>query len=252
MKKSLSKGDDMEEYQLVFFEDFLVEGKINSDDWNIQVGEKWANRELQCYTSQLENCHIKDSKLRLIATLHDEGCKYRSARINTKGKHEWQYGIFIIKAKMPKGQGSWPALWFLGSKLSKQIGWPKCGEIDLMEFAGQRPTLIYGSLHSETYNHKINTERTLITEVPDASEQFHEYKIEWTEQSICFFIDDQSYGCYHQSPHDTFSEWPFDQPFYLIINLAVGGMFGGQVVDEDLPYTFEVDWIKVFQKRPKR
>ncbi len=240
----------MNPYELVFFEDFLEDGPLNPQDWNIEVGDKWANQERQCYRNDVTNIHISNSLLRLIATHHSDGCRYRSARINTRGKHAWMYGMFVIKAKMPKGRGSWPALWFLGSNLSHTVGWPACGEIDLMEYAGQRPKTIYGSLHSKTYNHKINTERTLTTEIDDLSDVFHEYKVEWTPDHICFYVDDTCYGCCHKEPQDTASEWPFDQPFYLIINLAVGGMFGGEVVDEDLPFVFEIDWIKIYQKRP--
>ena len=237
----------MKPYQLVFFEDFNYEGKPKDSDWNFQVGDKWANKELQCYSDDLKHCFVKDGKLTIHATLETGACKYVSARINTRGKHEWQYGKFIIRAKMPKGRGSWPALWFLGSNLSKEIGWPLCGEIDLMEFNGNEPTTIYGSLHSATYNHKINTERTTTTILENPSDAFHDYSVEWTKEFISFSIDDKCYARYDKKEGDTTREWPFDQPFYLIINLAVGGMFGGKVFDEDLPYTLEVDSIKVYQ-----
>lgn len=233
--------------KLVYFEDFNTDGQPDPNDWNIQVGDKWANNELQCYTDHIDNCYIKDSKLILKATLHNEGCKYRSARINTKGKREWMYGRFVIKAKVSKGLGSWPALWFLGSNLSKGTRWPLCGEIDLMEFAYQRPNIINGSLHSETYNHKIGTERTLTAILNEPYLRFHEYEVNWTKEFISFSIDGVTYGKYEKKDTDTPSEWPFDQPFYMIINLAVGGMFGGNVVDADLPFIFEVDWIKVYQ-----
>jgi beta-glucanase (GH16 family) len=238
----------MKDYRLVFFEDFLNDGALDPKDWNIQVGDKWSNNELQCYRNHLDNCYIKDSKLIIKATLENDGCKYQSARINTKDKHEWMYGRFVIRAKMPKGRGSWPALWFLGKSLSTGVGWPTCGEIDLMEFSGNRPKIIYGSLHSKTYNHKINTERTVKIELDDLSDNFHDYEVIWDEHSISFYVDQLCYGKYLKAPTDTINEWPFDQPFYLIINLAVGGMFGGVVFDSDLPYLFEVDWIKVYQK----
>jgi beta-glucanase (GH16 family) len=239
----------MKTYQLVFNEEFLYEGQPKSSDWNIQVGDKWANKELQCYTDSLENCFIKDGILTLKATLNDGPCKYQSARINTKDKHMWQYGKFVISAKLPKGRGSWPALWFLGSNLGKDVGWPLCGEIDLMEYSGNRPETLYGSLHSKTYNHKINTERTTTIQYPNLSDDFHDFEVEWTESFISFAIDGKVYARYDKAVGDTAEEWPFDQPFYLIINLAVGGMFGGNVVDEDLPFIFQVSSIKIYQKQ---
>jgi beta-glucanase (GH16 family) len=238
----------MDTYRLVFHEDFDVDGPINTKDFNIRVGDKWANRELQCYTDDINNIHVKDSKLIITATLNDGPCKYQSGRINTRGKHSWQYGKFIIRAKMPKGRGSWPALWFLGDNLSQDIGWPLCGEIDLMEYNGHHPKTILGSLHSATYNHRLGTQRSDETTLIDASDAFHDYGMEWTEQFITFSIDDHVYARFDKQPGDTEREWPFDQPFYLIINLAVGGMFGGKVFDEDLPYVFEIDWIKVYQR----
>jgi beta-glucanase (GH16 family) len=237
----------MSTYTLVFYEDFDDEGQPKASDWNFQVGDKWANKELQCYTDAIENCFIQDSKLVIRATLNEGPCKYQSARINTKGKHAWQYGKFIIRAKMPKGRGSWPALWFLGQNLSQEVRWPLCGEIDLMEFNGNQPHTIYGSLHSATYNHKIGTERTTTIHLKDPSDAFHDYGVEWTKDFISFSIDGNVYARYDKHKDDTEKEWPFDQPFYLIINLAVGGMFGGTVFDEDLPYVLEVDWIKIYQ-----
>ena len=239
----------MQDYKLVFYEDFSYEGQPKSSDWTFQVGDKWSNKELQCYTDDIKNCYVKDDKLTIKATLEDGPCKYMSSRINTRGKKEWQYGKFIIRAKMPKGRGSWPALWFLGSNLSKEVGWPACGEIDLMEFSGNKPTTIYGSLHSAAYNHRIHTERTTTTTLSNPSEQFHDYGVLWTESFIEFSIDGNPFARYEKAPNDTELEWPFDQPFYLIINLAVGGMFGGKVHDEDLPYVLEVDSIKVYQKK---
>jgi beta-glucanase (GH16 family) len=239
----------MHTYKLVYFEDFLTDGPLNQADWNFQIGDKWHNRELQCYTNDISNCYIKDSKLIIKATIHDqEHCKYRSTRINTKDKRMWQYGKFEIKAKMPKGRGSWPALWLLGHNLSEENRWPLCGEIDLMEFAGHKPNTIFGSLHSGAYNHRKGTERTTTYHLDDPSDTFHVYGIIWDAHKIAFTIDDHVYASYKKGEKDTAYEWPFDQPFYLIINLAVGGMFGGVVHDEDLPYQLEIDWIKVYQQ----
>ncbi|TVP85733.1 MAG: glycoside hydrolase family 16 protein [Acholeplasmataceae bacterium] len=239
----------MSAYRLVFEEHFRRTGAPDSDHWHIEVGDKWANQEKQCYTADPANVHIRDNRLFIISTLHEEGpCKYRSARINTRSRLHWQYGRFVIRARMPKGRGSWPAFWFLSEGHANGIRWPLCGEIDLMEYAGNHPGRIIASLHTAAFNHRTNTERTTETFVNDADTAFHDYAMEWTKDQLVFSIDGKSYARYERQHGDGEREWPFDQPFYLIINMAVGGMFGGTIVDDDFPFVLEVDSIKVYQQ----
>ena len=226
----------------------MQDGPINTQRWNIQVGTKWANNESQCYVDNENNGLVKDGKLHLIATLNQESeCKYQSTRINTKGKFEYQYGRLTITAKMPKGRGAWPALWLMGNTEKNPARWPLCGEIDLVEFAGNKPGIITCAIHTESYNHRIKTDKGAKIEIADASDVFHDYTLDWTKDYLSFQIDGSEYFRVKKEPNDTIKEWPFDQPYYLIINLAVGGWYGGTIVDEDLPYHFEIASIKVEQ-----
>lgn len=232
----------------IYFEDFQIDGKINENHWNIEVGNKWANNESQCYVNDSSNGYIKDGKLHLVASLHDrEHCKYQSTRINTRGKIEFQYGKLTIRAKMPKGRGAWPALWLMGNTDKNRVRWPLCGEIDLVEFAGNRPGIITCAIHTESYNHRIKTDKGTRISVPDASEQFHDYTLDWTKDYLSFQIDQKEFFRVEKQEGDTVNEWPFDQLYYVIINLAVGGWYGGKIVDEDLPYHMEIDSIKIEQ-----
>jgi beta-glucanase (GH16 family) len=232
----------------IFQEDFSKDGKINQQHWNIEVGTKWANNESQCYVENDKNGYILDGLLHLVATLNPESeCKYQSTRINTRGKFEFQYGRLTIRAKMPKGRGAWPALWLMGNTDKNRVRWPLCGEIDLVEFAGNRPGIITCAIHTDTYNHRINTDKGASISVPDASDQFHDYTLDWTTNYLSFQIDGKEFFKVEKMENDRVNEWPFDQPYYLIINLAVGGWYGGKIVDEDLPYHMEIASIKIEQ-----
>jgi beta-glucanase (GH16 family) len=232
----------------IFQEDFSKDGKINQQHWNIEVGTKWANNESQCYVENDNNGYIKDGLLHLVATLNQGSeCTYQSTRINTRGKFEFQYGRLTIRAKMPKGRGAWPALWLMGNTDKNRVRWPLCGEIDLVEFAGNRPGIITCAIHTDTYNHRINTDKGTSIPVPDASVQFHDYTLDWTTNYLSFQIDGKEFFKVEKMENDRVNEWPFDQPYYLIINLAVGGWYGGKIVDEDLPYHMEIASIKIEQ-----
>lgn len=232
----------------IFQEDFRKDGKINSQHWNIQTGAKWANNESQCYVDNDQNGYIKDGRLHLVATLNQvEPCKYQSTRINTRGKVEFQYGRLTIRAKMPKGRGAWPALWLMGNTDKNPAKWPLCGEIDLVEFAGNRKGVITCAIHTESYNHRIHTDKGNKISVKDASDNFHDYTLDWTKDRLSFQMDGNEFFRVEKMENDTVKEWPFDQPYYLIINLAVGGWYGGAIVDEDLPYHMEIASIKIEQ-----
>jgi len=233
--------------KLVFEEKFEIDGKPNPQNWTHEVGPKWSNNELQCYTDSLENCFVKKGILTIKATIGNDEHHYHSARIVTREKHAWTYGRFIVRAKLPKGVGAWPAIWFMPEDSSKGVPWPLCGEIDLMEQVGRDQETVHFSLHTKTYNHRKNNHRTFFETIQGVTEHFHDYEMIWTPQKISFFIDGIQKAEFFKMENDTVNEWPFDKPYYLIANIAVGGTWGGPVVDTDLPYRMEIQSIKVYQ-----
>lgn len=241
----------MKNYKLVFEENFDYQGKVNPDIWNYEVGEKWPNNESQCYIDDLDHCFVKDSKLHIIATKGGKTpCNYQSSKINTYGNQHFQYGKFIVRAKMPEGNGSWPAIWFLGTNVkTHQVRWPLCGEIDLLEFSGNRPLIFSSAIHTKAYNHKINTQIGKRVSLPTVSSEFHDYELLWTPENLVFSVDGNTYLTIDKKSTDTEEQWPFDQPYYLLINLAVGGWYGGSIDDSTFPFELQVDSIKYYQEK---
>jgi beta-glucanase (GH16 family) len=232
---------------LVFEENFQAK-VLHPDVWNIEVGEKWANDEKQCYVNHPKNIQFSDEGLTLVADVNPDHatCLYQSARLNTKGKKEWQYGTFVVRAAIPKGQGSWPAIWFLGHDIGK-VRWPLCGEVDLMETVGRDPEMMHFSLHSQKFNHIQRTQRTYFEKIPGIYQGFHDYKMIWRPEGFEFFVDDVSYATFPKIPGDVIESWPFDKPYYLIMNIAVGGTWGGTIDPLSMPYKMTVASIKVYQ-----
>ncbi|MDR3652896.1 MAG: glycoside hydrolase family 16 protein [Paludibacter sp.] len=229
-------------YKLVWQDNFNG-NKLDTTSWNNQVAKPgWVNNELQRYTNG-ENVKQKDGKLYIEA--RNENGEYTSGRINTQGKRTFTYGIVEMKAKLPKGTGTWPALWMLGQNI-KEVGWPECGELDIMEHVGKQPGFIHCTIHNPSgYG---ATPYTGVIEVKDLFEKFHIYSMEWTKDFITFYVDGKS--VYHYQPEiKNKNNWPFDKPFFLIFNVAVGGDWGGPIVDKGcFPAIMEVDWVKVYQK----
>jgi beta-glucanase (GH16 family) len=234
-------------HKKLVFQEIFSTPNLDEDVWNLEVGEKWANNESQCYVNHSKNLVLTPGNLRLIADINplEERCRYQSIRMNTKGKKEFKYGTFIVRARLPKGLGSWPAIWFLPHDIG-QVRWPKCGEIDLMETVGKDPGVIHFSLHTETLNHRLGTHRTYFKSIPNITEGFHDYKMIWTEQAISFYVDDQHYVTFEAGDKSE-ATWPFDKPYYLIINIAVGGFWGGTIVEEDMPYIMDIAKVEVYQ-----
>jgi len=230
----------------IIFNDNFEQSFLDLKYWNYDLGNGcpelcgWGNKEYQHYTK--ENIFVRDEKLVIRAT--KEGEHYYSGRITTKDKIEFQYGTVEVKAKLPKGSGVWPAIWMLGHDIEEN-SWPNCGEIDIMEYVGRMPGKIHTTLHtSDSYGVSKNTEISLFDDIEDG---FHIYKMQWNENQIKFFVDDKN--VYTFAPEDKSPEtWPFDKPFYLILNLAVGGYFGGFEVDDSIfPQEFIIDYIKVYK-----
>ena len=240
------KTDDK---KLVWSDEFEYSGLPDSSKWNYDVGGNgWGNNELQFYTNKrLENSRIENGNLVIEARKENwEGKNFTSARLVTKGKGDWKYGTIEVKARIPKGVGTWPAIWKLAS--TTPLKWPDDGEIDIMEHVGFHQGYIHGSIHSKKYNHVIGTQKTDTIYVPDCSDIFHVYGLEWNKDSIKVSVDKNVYFRF-ANEHTGYDAWPFDQPFHLLLNIAVGGNWGGQKgVDSTIwPVRMEVDYVRVFQ-----
>ncbi|GAB4032577.1 glycoside hydrolase family 16 protein [Spirosoma gilvum] len=241
-----------ENYKLVWSDEFTEPGLPDSTKWSYEVGGNgWGNNELQYYTARRpENARIEKDKLIIEARKEAwEGKSYTSARLVTKGKVEWKHGRIEALAKLPAGRGTWPAVWMLGSDISK-VGWPRSGEIDIMEHVGFDPGVVHGTIHTEAYNHGKKTQKGQQVAVKNVSTDFHLYAIEWTADKIDFFVDSQKYYTVEKAVlGKEVTQWPFEQPFFLILNMAVGGNWGGQKgVDESIwPQRMEVDYVRVYQ-----
>lgn len=230
---------------LVFKESFAA---FDASTWNVEVGDKWHNEEKQCYVHDAQHLQFTKDGLRLIADVNPSHyrCRYQSVRMNTKGKREWQYGTFRVRARLPKGRGSWPAIWFLGHDIGP-VRWPLCGEIDLMETVGHDPEVIHFSLHSQKHNHIIKTQRTSFHKVPGILEGFHDYELIWRQEGMTFSIDGHPYAVFEKPVNVGVDNWPFDKPYYLILNIAVGGTWGGPIHESDMPFIMDIQHVEVFQ-----
>jgi hypothetical protein len=189
---------------------------------------------------------VHDGKL-TIKAVKSSG-SWTSARLVTKGKGDWLYGRIEVKAKLPEGVGTWPAIWMLPTDW-EYGGWPASGEIDIMEHVGYDFGTVHGTIHTEAFNHSIGTQLGKSVEVENVSTQFHVYAIDWTEDEIIWYVDGDEF-CRIENPKKTYKEWPFDKRFHLLLNIAIGGDWGGaQGVDPNLDEaTMEIDYVKVFQK----
>ena len=243
-----------EGYKLVWADEFNYRGLPDSKLWDYDTtGNKtgWGNHEAEYYTyANPRNAWVDNGILSIVAVKElVNGHKYTSARLVTKNKGDWKYGRFEIKAKLPKGVGMWPAIWMLSTDW-KYGGWPASGEIDIMENVGYKPDTIFGSIHTKAYYWRINTQKTKGFLVPDNDMAFHVYALEWDTDQISFFVDDNKYLSF-ANEKKTFAEWPFDQRFHLLLNLAVGGDWGGQkgIDDKIFPQKMLVDYVRVYQKK---
>lgn len=250
-----SCGSGEKSLKLVWADEFNLDGPPDSTRWDYDLGDgcpnncQWGNHERQFYTKQPRNVRIEDGKLIIEAHLDSTSdTPYTSTRIVSRNKGDWTYARVEVKAKLPSGRGTWPAIWMLSTDW-KYGGWPASGEIDIMEHVGHDPGVIHGTIHTEAYNHVKRTQKEGTITIPDAQDQFHVYAIDWREDKIEFFVDDQLYHSVERSPGDGFEEWPFDQRFHLIMNIAMGGDWGGQngVDDSIWPQRMEVDYVRVYQ-----
>lgn len=256
-------------YTLVWSDEFNYKGAPDSTKWNYAYGFI-ANQEEQYYTDSLKNARVENGTL--IIETHKETiankdynnpellekswmkyaaerktAKYTSARLTTRDLALWKYGRIEVRAKLPKGLGMWPAIWMLGENKA-EVGWPESGEIDIMEHVGHNKDSIFGTIHTKAYNHNRKTEISKSIFIDKPYDNFNVFALEWTPEKMDFLLNGVVYNQI-ENENKTTAEWPFDQKFYLILNVAVGGMLGGQkgIDDSVFPQQMTVDYVRVFQ-----
>ena len=238
-------------YALVWSDEFDVPGLPDPSRWAYDTEANatgWYNDELQYYAAaRPENARVEGGRLVIAArreALTEEadygGQAYTSARLITRGLAEWTYGFVEVRARLPCGAGTWPAIWMLGA----EGPWPDAGEIDVMEQVGNDPDTVFGTIHTRASAGTSGVGAS--TEVPDACEAFHDYQVEWTPERLVIGVDGAPFHAYARADHPG-DGWPFDGPFYLLLNLAVGGEMAGAVDDAIFPRAFEVDYVRVYQ-----
>jgi beta-glucanase (GH16 family) len=239
--------------KLVMADEFDTEGAPNPAMWNYDTGrgpgdDGWGNQELQYYTDRTENVKVENGFLLITAQEESfEGASYTSSRLTTKGLLEQQYGRFEARIRLPYGQGLWPAFWMLGADIDTNP-WPACGEIDIMENAGSKPTEVSGAVHGPGYSGGAPILKKYNLENDRFDTGFHIFGIEWGPEYINYYVDDVLYN--QITPDDVTGEWVFDNgPFFIIINLAVGGLFDGPPNAETVfPQTMVIDYVRVYQQ----
>jgi beta-glucanase (GH16 family) len=256
------------DWQLVWSDEFDKPGLPDPTKWMYEEGFV-RNNEAQFYTrARKENARVEDGNL-VIESRREQFANpayqpgspqksrrgkqfadYTSASVTTRDKASWTYGRIEVRAKVPGGRGTWPAIWMLGMK----GGWPRCGEIDIMEHVGHDPERIHANLHTAAFNHTKGNGRGNNVVVADATTAFHVYAAEWYPDRIDVFVDDQKYLTVKKEPGHGEAEWPFDQPHYLLLNLAIGGAWGGQkgIDDTIFPTKYLIDYVRVYQDGASR
>ena len=246
-------------YHVVWSDEFDVAGLPDATKWSYDIERNsagWYNNELQYYANaRAENSRVENDLLVITARKEDlsvaglsdwSGQKYSSARLMTRDKASWRYGFIEVRAKLPCGVGSWPAIWTLSTP--PQTGWPDDGEIDIMEHVGFDHGVVHGTVHTGAYNHVRGNQRGATTTIPDLCAEFHRYQLTWTATRITIGVDDRNYYQYSNDNSGN-AEWPFESPQFLILNVAVGGDWGGQmgVNDSIFPIEMQIDYVRVYQ-----
>ena len=255
------------DWNLVWSDEFDTDGAPDATKWTYEEGFI-RNQEAQYYTrdrrenARVENGHlvVEARKERLANARHDpdapeqrwqrsrEFAEYTSASVTTKGLADWTYGKIEVRARLPKGRGVWPAIWMPGTNIS-QVGWPACGELDIMEYVGHDPGTIHFNVHTRGYNHAIGKGRGSKIPLPDAAADWHVYTLEWTKDRLVFLLDGKP-GFTLENDGTGVESWPFDAPQYLILNLAIGGSWGAEqgIDDSIFPQQFLVDYVRIYKQ----
>lgn len=224
----------------IWGDEFNVDGAPNSEKWGYDLGAGgWGNNEPQYYTNRLDNAIVKDGVLKIYTKKENYlGSTYTSARLQTDGKFSLKYGKVEFRAKLPAQAGTWPALWMIGSNI-KTVGWPACGEIDVMEHVGNQLNKIFSTLHYPGHSGANGEGATKMN--PTATTEFHIYTVDWRADSLKFYIDDTLFYTFTNN-----ASLPFNQNFFLIINCAIGGNFGGAIDPNFTSSVFEIDYVRVY------
>ena len=243
--KSISSSTIVTVYKLpaqLWSDEFNTDGVPNPNNWGYDTGNNngWGNNELEYYTNRQENAYVSNGTLKIVLKKEAyQGFNYTSARLLSKGKFSFKYGKVDIRAKLPAGGGTWPALWMLGDNIST-VNWPACGEIDIMEHVGNQLNKIYGTLHHPGHSGANGDGATV--NIPNVTSEFHLYSLDWGPSQIKFYVDNQLFYTFANN-----SSLPFNQNFFFIMNVAMGGNFGGAVDPNFTSSTLEVDYIRVYQ-----
>ncbi len=249
--EEIKKSPTSQGWKMIWNDEFDYSGLPDSSKWGYETGGNgWGNNEKQYYSdADTNNAIVKDGVLSIIVRKEKRGNnEYTSARLTTKGKGDWKYGRTEVRAKLPAGRGLWPAIWMLNSDVDK-VGWPDCGEIDIMEHVGFAPDSIFGTVHTKAFNHLIGTQKSGDIIIDHFYDRYHVFAMDWSPEKIEMFADGEKYFEF-KNEHKTLAEWPFNSPFYLILNVAVGGNLGGKkgIDDSIFPATYKIDYVRVFQR----
>lgn len=243
--KTISKSIDVTVnvvQSLIWSDEFNTPGLPNSAKWGYDIGtgsNGWGNNELEYYTNRIDNAEVSGGVLKIKAKRETfNGSPFTSARLISKGKFDFKYGKIEFSAKLPVGVGTWPALWMLGNNIST-VGWPACGEIDVMEHRGMELNKIFGTVHHPGHSGGNADGGTI--NISGATTAFHKYTCEWSASAIKFYVDD---NLYYSFPNN--SSVPFNHNFFIIMNLAIGGNFAGPVDPSLNSATMEVDYVRVY------
>ena len=250
-------GQTTSDFELVWSEEFNDTAKtVNAANWNFDVGGTgWGNQELQYYTNRTDNARVENGCLILEAkkevyTSYNLTCNYTSGRINTKAKASSLYGKIEARMSLPSGAGTWPAFWMM-PEVNTYGNWPSSGEIDIMEHIGSDPTMISMAVHTKDNNGSKGNNWYKRVYPGNVENQFHTYGIEWEQDAIRFYIDSVKQTTLWRNLSGTYTTWPFDKSFYVILNLAIGGKMGGAVNDAifDSPVKMAVDFVRIYKSK---
>ena len=256
-----------EAWKLIWSDEFDYTGLPDPAKWDYEEGFL-RNRESQYYMrARQQNSWVENGTLVLRAVKepienprfregasekdwkrHRQVADYTSASLITRGKASWRHARVEVCAQLPAGRGIWPAIWMLGDSIG-DVGWPACGEIDIMEYVGFAPDTIHANVHTSKYNHVRGNGKGAKKTVRSPHADFHVYAVEWDERQMDFYVDDEKYFTYQNEGTGT-AAWPFEARFYLILNIAVGGSWGGRqgIDDAIFPQTMTIDYVRVYQK----
>lgn len=238
-------NDDM---TLVWSDEFDTNGAPDDSNWGYNIGTGsggWGNNESQYYTDRSDNVSISDGILKITAKKEDySGSEYTSTRMLTQDKFEFTYAKVEVRAKLPSGGGTWPAIWMLGANIDT-AGWPACGEIDIMEHIGNNQGVVSSAMHTPSSNgNTINKGEQFIA---DVSSEFHVYTVDWMPSKIVFSVDDVVHYTYNPSDKNL-ENWPYFEDQFIILNVAMGGSFGGTIDPDFVESSMEIDYVRISQK----